>query len=226
MHHNKLIDLSIQVKRSVWRMNDVQHDSIVNDNFVANRAHVLERDDYTCHGCNFMSLPTKNSSSFQEVHHLDDNHRNNEPVNLKTLCPLCHQVFHIGSAGIANGGTIIWIPEISQKDINHLARSIFVAMYTDSEFAGSARALYTALEARSMYVEDVFATGASDPSFFGQAYLDCDPKKLIPQATHGLRILAAPSRFQDAITHWATQSYAGLPPSSWASLIQQVQGHE
>lgn len=219
MHHTKLIDLSVRVKRATWRLNDQQHNSIVNDQFAANRLHALERDDYTCRGCNFMSLPTKTGSSFQEVHHLDDNHKNNDVNNLATMCPLCHQVFHIGAAGMTSGGTIVWLPEMTQAELNHLARSLFIAIYSNSEFSGSARALYASIESRAMYVEDVFAAGASDPAFFGQAFLDCDPNKIEPAVTHGLRLLAAPGRFKEAIDHWSAQSYAGVPPSSWSGLV-------
>jgi len=29
------------------------------------------------------------------VHHVDENHHNNDPSNLKTLCPRCHKLAHM-----------------------------------------------------------------------------------------------------------------------------------
>lgn len=35
------------------------------------------------------------------VHHLDHNHRNNDPANLKTLCQNCHAELHAAERGDA-----------------------------------------------------------------------------------------------------------------------------
>ena len=219
MIHNKLIDLTINVKRATWRLNDDNHDKIVDEAFRANRLKAFERDDHTCHGCNFRSPPTKTGASWQEAHHVDSDHSNNDIKNLVTLCPLCHQVFHIGAAGALNGGTMIWLPEMTQADLNHLARSLFVALVTSSEYEGSARAMYASIESRAMYLEEVFSSGASDPSFFGQAYLDADPKLIQPIIKQGVRILPAPERFQTVIDHWVAMGYKGLPPETWGGLV-------
>jgi len=221
MLHQQLIPLKFNIKRSIWRLSDAAHAG--DPEFNAARDRVLDRDDYTCRACNFRSPPTKTGSSYQEVHHLDDNHRNNAFDNLATLCPLCHQVFHIGNAGLNNGGTIIWLPEISQSDLNHLARSVFVAIVAESEFSGSARSIYASLEARCLYIEEVFASGASDPAFFGQAFLESNQRELRPDLVNGLRLLPSPSRFADAINHWVSVGYQGMPPESWPGLIKAIE---
>lgn len=60
------------------------------------RQKVLERDEHTCRFCGFRA------PKWQEVHHLDDNHHNNDPDNLVTACMFCHMVHHLGLAGENN----------------------------------------------------------------------------------------------------------------------------
>lgn len=277
MLHKKLIPLDIDVKRSVWRQANV---TASDAEFQSARLRVLERDDYTCRGCNFRSPPARTKKgdgpSYMDVHHLDHDHGNNALDNLATMCPFCHQAFHIGYAGVSNGGILIWLPEISQADLNNLARTIFIALIAETDrkeiannpnaatildraedlasrdealvdgrgfdkeayireqmkaiqpalpIAGSARAAYASLEARALYLEEVFAERASDPSFFGQAILDIDEKSINRDIIKNVRLLPRPDRFTEALNHWAKLAYKGLPVSAWPDLIkpQEIQ---
>ena len=77
------------VKRKLWRKDD-EHADVADAGFTPVRTEVLQRDNYPCRFCGFKA------AKYQEVHHLDDNHQNNDPQNLLTVCNLCHQVHHLG----------------------------------------------------------------------------------------------------------------------------------
>lgn len=90
---------------------------------------VLKRDNMTCQGCGMKTkaAASRPSGGF-EAHHIDDDHANNAPENLVTLCPFCHAVFHVGNAGNRDVGSIIWLPGISQADLNILCHVLFILM--------------------------------------------------------------------------------------------------
>src|SRR6185369_10335832 len=115
------LQLVLSAKRKSWRLAD-GHASEADNAFVSVRNDVLSRDDYHCQGCGFRA------ERWQEVHHKDDDHANNNPSNLATVCCLCHQVFHLGMTGMRRSGIIIWCPEIDQANINNISRAIFVAV--------------------------------------------------------------------------------------------------
>lgn len=116
-------ELVLSAKRSVWRMHD--HADEFDKVFQQLRKAVLEKSGSACRFCGF------SSSKFIEVHHGDDDHKNNAPSNLYSACPLCHQVFHIGLAGMKEGGEIIYLPEMSQAELNQLALVIWMVTETD-----------------------------------------------------------------------------------------------
>ena len=51
----------------------------------------------TCEWCNFMALhPIQ-----LDIDHIDNNHRNNHPSNLRTLCPPCHRLRNLAEMILA-----------------------------------------------------------------------------------------------------------------------------
>lgn len=119
------------------------------------RKSVLDAFNQTCIYCGHRS------EKYQEAHHGDDDHKNNDPANLWCTCPLCHQVFHIGLAGMKDGADIVYVPELEQAEINHLALVVWLVMeskedrYTDaqerlyvSRLVGRAKSIQGMLENR------------------------------------------------------------------------------
>lgn len=180
------------------------------------RGKVLSRDNYTCKFCEFKA------QKWQEIHHLNDDHTDMTMSNLTTVCPFCHQCFHLGLAGSTAGGMLIWLPEMTQVELNHLCRSLFVAMRDDkSKIYAAASGLYMSLESRGVFMEQHFAAGASDPGILGQAFLKMKGETYEKRAgfLKNIRLLPQRSRFEPQVKYWAEVVFRDLPPESWDKLI-------
>lgn len=128
-----LTALVLSAKREVWRMHD--HAGEADKAFQRVRVPVLEAAAYSCEFCGL------HSDKYQEVHHLDDNHANNDPRNLACSCPLCHQVFHVGMAGMRDGGYIISLPELTQAELNQLCLVMWIVQKADTKNLSADQAL-------------------------------------------------------------------------------------
>lgn len=145
--------LVMSAKRSVWRMHD--HADEADKVFRQMRKSILDAFENKCVYCTHLS------AKYQEVHHGDDDHKNNKPENLWCTCPLCHQVFHMGLAGMKDGADIVYVPELSQAEVNQLALVIWLVTETEegrfkdpqeklyfSRLAGRAKTIQGMLENR------------------------------------------------------------------------------
>lgn len=143
-------ELVMSAKRSVWRMHD--HAGEADKQFQQVRKSVLEAANYECAFCSLQS------SKYQEVHHADDDHKNNDPSNLYCSCPLCHQVFHIGLAGMRDGADIVYAPELTQVELNQLALVMWLVTETEvSQFKNPQHAtLFTRLAGKAKTIEGIF----------------------------------------------------------------------
>ena len=181
------------------------------------REKILKRDNYTCQACSFRSL------RHQEIHHIDSDHRNNNENNLATLCPLCHQVFHLPLAATTNGGSIIWLPEISQADVNRLCIGILSVPQSQprSKYFGVSRALLGALEGRRSVVEK---WGSTDPGTMAQILINMSPeeyKNRKKQVQH-LRLLPSSSRFETQTKYWASEKFNNFEESQISSIVSKL----
>lgn len=188
---------------------------------------VLERDKHTCYFCKFQS------SKYQEIHHLNDDHDDDSIDNLVTICPLCHQSFHLNVAYMTNGGTIIWLPEFTQQELNHLLRAIFVAMDTpveeakDVKFHKMALSIYQSLETRQQYIDQYFYTGTNVESnernvgAFGQMLLNLSQEEYLNRESfiEPFKILATPNRFPIQTKYWRKSTFQDIPITTWSKLI-------
>ena len=112
-------------------------------------AKVFRRDLYTCQYCGFQA------KSYQEVVNLDQNYTNNKLSNLVTACVFCTQCFFLDSIGQSNegGGTLIYLPEISQEKLNSICHVLFCAISNDTGYKNTAQSMYRSFKFRSQIVE-------------------------------------------------------------------------
>ncbi len=162
---------------------------------------VWERDDYTCRFCGFQAR------QFQEIINLDCNYHNNKLSNLATACCFCAQCFFLEAVGKGEygGGTLIYLPEISQPNLNGLCHVLFCAIANASEYRVDAQNIYRSLKLRSKLVEEKLGEAMGDPSIVGQMLNNVlqDPKASLPSWLNFLRLLPARARFTQQIEAWA-----------------------
>lgn len=173
--------------------------------FQETKLKVLNRDRFTCQFCGFQAR------KYQEVINLDNNYKNNSFDNLATACCFCAQCFFLESVGSGGygGGTVIYLPEISQEDLNSFCHVIFCAIANGTNYKMSSQAIYQSLRARSKPVEDKFGEGTSEPAALGQLILDYKFKhsgKKASELLKDLRLLPSHTKFKTQIEEWAASA--------------------
>src|SRR5688572_14211399 len=98
------------------------------------RQKILERDQHTCRFCGFKS------QKYQDVHAMNGNLADTRMENLVTACIFCHQCFDLEKTSAMRSGVLIWLPEISQAELHHIARAVYVARISQGSMAESAKA--------------------------------------------------------------------------------------
>lgn len=175
-------------------------------NFPSFSEKVFRRDNYTCQFCGFQAR------EFQEVINLDQNYYNNKLANMVTACCFCTQCFFLESVGVSyGGGTLIYLPDITQANLNSFCHVLFCAITNDTGYRATAQSVYRTFKFRSQIVEQQFGEGTSDPSVFSQLLFDTQQD----MANHkdlliNLRLLPSRARFRKQIEHWAASALQEL----------------
>lgn len=121
------LKLVLGVKRRLSRMNDASADT-AEQNFENSRSIIIKRDKWVCKCCGARTVETETAKQgYFEIHHIDDNHHNNNPSNLALLCPLCHSTFTLGKRGDHFTSDLILYPYWTQEELNrfyHIALTI------------------------------------------------------------------------------------------------------
>jgi len=208
------------VKRKLWRKDD-EHAYIADAEFTSVRTNVLQRDNYTCRFCGFKA------AKYQEVHHLDDNHQNNDLQNLVTVCNLCHQVHHLGMCAMRNGGFIAVIPELTQTEVNNLVRAIHVAEYVaDAAVRDKLKSLFAIFQFRGFdTLKELYGVDISNPYTLAEALSTCTDDIYAKRAElfAPLRLVASKEAFHAGqLEYYATNNRALFIPQSWPPLTRQL----
>ena len=190
--------LILQAQPGAWRMYSARK---ANAAFAAFQKKILIRDRYTCQFCGFQAR------QYQDLVNLDGNYRNNKARNIVTACCFCTQCFFLESVGVGDfgGGTLIYLPEISQEQLNSFCHVIFCAITNDTGYKASAQSIYRSFKFRSQLVEDALGEGCSSPSTVGQLLIDSattDPKDQ-QKLLNGVRLLPSRAKFRQQIERWA-----------------------
>lgn len=210
------MDIILSATRSSWQL-PMQHGTHNDKNVEKYYKAVLERDNYTCQGCNFKSI------KYQEIHPINQQHSDMDINNLVTLCPFCHQCYHLNTASYSNGGSLIWLPELSQVELHHLVRGIFIALTDEKNpYYQIAKQLYLFLENRKSFIDNNFSEGASNPALLGQVFLKM-PKENYERRGEfltNIKLLPTKERFEQQIKYWKEKVYHDIPFETWTKLLQ------
>lgn len=193
--------LSLKATPGAWRIYSARK---ADPNFKSFELKVHQRDQYRCHFCGFQA------KQFQDVVNLDGNFTNNKLSNLVTSCCFCSQCFFIESVGVGGygGGSLIYLPEFKQAELNSFCHVLFCAITNDTGYKNSAQSIYRNFKIRSQVVEDKFGEGTSDPSIFGHLIIDSGIKTDSKETNFLENILLLPSRakFRRQIESWAASA--------------------
>ena len=111
------------------------------------------------------------------------------------------------------GGTLIYLPEITQADLNNFCRVVFCALQKNSAYKGQLQAIYLSLKDRAKCVETAMGPKTSEPNIYGQAMLDSGiPKEqLNREPLNPIRLLPARAPFKDIVEYWTQEIYSRFP---------------
>lgn len=184
-----------------WRLYSARK---ADERFKTYEVKVFQRDRYTCQFCGFQAR------LFQDVVNLDNDFTNNRLSNLVTACCFCAQCFFVESVGVGGygGGTLIYLPELSQPELNSLCHVLFCAITNDTGYKSSAQNIYRSFKFRSQLVEEKYGEGTSNPAIFGQLIIDSGvtSREVSDKLFKNIRLLPSRAKFRRQIERWAASA--------------------
>lgn len=192
---------------------------------------VLERDDNTCQLCGF------HSKKYQDILQIDQNPENIKMDNLATSCIFCHQCFDLEKAAQMRSGVLVWMPEIEQTHLNHIARSIYVSRISQGSMADTAKKALEIIMARReeakirIQTDDPFVLAHVMRDFLGPKHYSMRADKL-----KGVRLFPLDRRiikeqdlefnqFPQILAYWRSKDgpFGGKVPSQWKKFYAELQ---
>lgn len=191
---------------------------------------IHKRDDHSCQFCGFKSL------KYQEIQFLGENLKNAGDDQYVTACTFCHQCFHLDRIAFMQSGTLIWLPELTQTELNNICRAIYIARITQGPIADAARDALDMLMDRKSEARN--RLGTDDIKVLATIFQDfMEAKEYQHRNTRleGFRILPLDRRlvregelefnqFPQMLAYWRSTDgpYGSLPPRDWAEMFYNV----
>lgn len=159
---------------------------------------IWQRDQFICQFCGLQS------KKHQEIINLDQNYHHNKASNLVTACSLCTQCFFLESVEAYGGGTLIYLPEVSQNHLNGFCHVLFAAMNNETQYKEIAQNVYRNLKLRAQIIEDEWGPQIQEPSIFGQLVIESDNKGLLNKKIFStIRLLPSRAGFRYQNAEWS-----------------------
>lgn len=194
-------ELKLIASPGSWRLYSARK---IDERFKSYEQNIFQRDRYTCQFCGFQAR------LYQDIVNLDGDYTNNRLSNLVTACCFCAQCFFVESVGVGGygGGTLIYLPELTQAELNSLCHVLFCAITNDTGYKSSAQNIYRSFKFRSQIVEEKFGEGTSDPAIFGQLMIDSGVKseEIREKLFKNIRLLPSRAKFRKQIEKWAASA--------------------
>lgn len=194
------------------------------------RKAVMDRDGNTCQCCGFKA------AKYQEIHFVDHNRQNLRMDNLATVCIFCHQCYNIDVASKMRSAVLIWLPEIDQASLHHIARAIYVARISQGPMAEAARVALDTLMARReesrrrIQTDDpyVLATVLRDyltSRHYAERGSKLDGVRLLPLDRRLIREADLEfNQFPQILAYWRSKDgpFGGRAPTLWLDLYKEA----
>ena len=189
---------------------------------------IFERDSHCCQYCGFKA------KKYQEIYHLNQDVHDHREENLITACIFCHQCFHLEKVSDMRSGVLIWLPEIEQHELHHIARSIYVARISQGPVAEAARKSLDVIMSRREEAKKRIST--DDPYILSTVLRDYLGTKSYNQRMsklNGVRLFPLDRRiikeadlefnqFPQILAYWRSKDgpFGGKAPPQWISIYQ------
>ncbi len=196
----------------------------------AKQETLFERDDYTCQCCGF------ESKKYQEILFKNQNFADVSDNNLMTVCSFCYQCFHMDKVGEMKSGVLIWLPEIDQATLHHIARAIYVARISQGPVAEAAKTALSTLMGRREEIKKRMNT--DDPHILTMVLKDyLSPKHYADRVKklEGVRLFPLDRRiikeadlefnqFPQILAYWRSKNgpFGGKTPPQWITIYQEL----
>lgn len=190
----------------------------------------MERDGYVCQCCGFRSM------KYQDVLYKNGVSKDQRVENLATACIFCHQCFHLDKVSIMRSGVLIWLPEISQAALHHMARAIYVARISQGPMADAARNALDVLMHRREEVRKRIHT--DDPNILSMVLKDYISAKAYDERIkklEGVRLFPLDRRiikeadlefnqFPQILAYWRSKDgpFGGKVPKQWINMYKDI----
>ncbi|UTC24395.1 type IVB secretion system protein IcmJDotN [Candidatus Comchoanobacter bicostacola] len=203
MNLSKLLPLELKVGHGAYDLFATRNLDPAFERFAK---QVKQRDRHMCRFCGFKSV------SAMTVVNINHDYRDNKMSNLATSCPFCLQAHFIEAVGslLPGGGTLIYLPEMTQNQLSALTHVCFAAIVNGSPHALDSDRYIRSLKLRSSPVEKQYGKHMSDPKFMGRMLIDTPVNDIEERKAimlKDLRLLPSLKYFEKAILDWA--HYAG-----------------
>ncbi len=195
------------------------------------KQEIFKRDNDTCQCCGFKS------KKYQEILFVNSDKTDHSDENLKTVCIFCYQCFNLDKVNDMRSGVLLWLPEIEQADLHHIARAIYVARISQGPIANAARKSLDALMARREAVKE--RIGTDDPYILSTVLKDYLTKKQYENRIakiEGIRLFPLDRRiikesdlefnqFPQILAYWRSKDgpFGGKTPQKWFDIYHQIQ---
>lgn len=191
---------------------------------------IFARDNHKCQCCGF------EFKKYQEILFANGDRNDLSEKNLKTVCIFCHQCHNLDQVSTMRSGVLLWLPEISQNDLHHIVRAIYVARISQGPIADAARrALDSLMQRREMVRSRI---GTDDPYILSTVlkdYLTDGHYKKKDEKLEGVRLFPLDRRiikesdlefnqFPQILAFWRSKDgpFGGKTPQKWFDIYHQV----
>lgn len=195
------------------------------------RLKIFERDKNTCACCGFVS------QKYQEVYFLNGKTTDTASANMATVCIFCHQCFHLDRVGEMRSGVLIWMPEMTQADIHHIARAAYVARISQGPIADAARRVLDIFMQRREEAKK--RLGTDDPYLLASVlrdYISSNAYEARQKKLEGIRLFPLDRRiikeadlefnqFPQILAFWRSKNgpFGELMPKQWIEIYKKLQ---
>jgi hypothetical protein len=177
---------------------------------------------HACAGCGYTDARTSDRVlGMMTGHPVDGDHaRIKVKQNLVAVCPICHDIAHIGYAPTHGRGEVLLGGFIPQQEITAMARLCMVAKHNDGQFQTTAESYYKRLREALWGSTRKLLGDQYDgrPETFGKllqsdafAQRVTEPDK----ALLDVRYLPALDGYATATAYWARTQFGTWPESEW-----------